>query len=246
MREDMRGFLEDIESEARIDYENGEPSDSTWGLCVLVTSYTDEALQRLDAALSTLTEAVRRFFLRNIDGHFDAYVHEILKRFRLVVVTYEHVLANLSDDRLREEFNTHTRHLHFWPLGEEEDFNCFNKRRPRPGKLVVTRPPAPLARFACCIVLDEAKIIELSKVEFGDALGEGEQRLQDVTVKMIDRSWSYPEWPDDATRYRVDGVDKYNTGVDGCPIRKIVLVCWCMEHCDGIVRMFPIVPIWCK
>ncbi|KAH6871041.1 hypothetical protein B0T10DRAFT_500883 [Thelonectria olida] len=233
---EMRGFLRDIEWEGNVDFENGEPFDPTWGVCVLVTSYTEEALQKLDAALSTLTEAVRRFFLRYIDEHSEAYVLEILKRFKLDVVTDKNVLENASDDRVREEFNAHIGHLHFWPLDEEE----YPLIHPRPSKdeLVLNRPPCPVARFAFCIVLDEAKIVELSNVEFA-ALGEDEQRLQDVTVKVIDRKWDYEECPDYHGSYQLDGVTTYVTGADQCPIWKIGLVYSSLKFYRCATRMFP-------
>lgn len=95
--------------------------DSTWGFCIFLTSYTEKTLQKLDAALSTLLEVVRRYFLRYIDPHSQGYIHEVLKRFKLDVVMDRDVLQNASVDRVREELNAHVGHLYFlasWKLGE--------------------------------------------------------------------------------------------------------------------------------
>lgn len=219
-REAMREFLEDVQSEgeAAWQYRDG-PADLTWGVCVFITSYTKEALQKLDAALYKIIKAVRRDFLRQVDSHSEAYALEVVKRFKLDVILDKDILEDASDDRIREEFNAHVRHLNLWPLGEEDEHSESYQRRNPKG---LNRPLGPDPRFAFCFALDEAKILELSEVEFPAEAGGDKQALIGVTVKAIDRLWNYPSWPNGEHCHVGKGVETtYATGADQCPIGKI-------------------------
>lgn len=223
LREKMRAFLQSAEDIGQMDWRNVASVDPTWGFFVFVTSYTETALHNLDAALSTLVQAVRREFLRETDIHSEPYALEAFKRFKLDVILSKDALEDASDDRVREEFNAHVRHLHFWSLNEEEpapDPSNINLANPRG----LNRPPGPGPRFTHCIALDEAKIVELSAIEFPERVDEDKEAIQGVKVKMIRRYWDYPAVPIGNYGAWVDGVRIWSTGADWCPIWKIQMI----------------------
>lgn len=198
---------------------------------ILVTAYSDSAQRNLEIAVHKLVETVRRYFLANSTQTFAAYGEEASKRFKLCVIQDKDALEDASDDRVREEFNAHVRSLDLvrYEPEQERDGDGLNRRF------------APFA-LALCIVLDEAKIEELSALSFPDDPDDPEkdrEALAEVTVKVVDRLWRYPNEP-----YLKYGYTPFNlrfpTGIDQCPIYDLPLIYRELGWHMVISEMFPL------
>ncbi|PIG85996.1 hypothetical protein AARAC_011339 [Aspergillus arachidicola] len=103
-------------------------------------------------------------WIRSVEGTLKyacraAYADEAIKRFKLDVILDESILADVSEDRVREEFRSLIRGLDLYdppeePLGlaghGESDFMV------------------PPARNVACFMLDEGDVSMLSELEFSE------------------------------------------------------------------------------
>lgn len=209
--------------------------DSTWGLYILVTAYSDIAQRNLELAVHRLVETIRRYFLANTTQPFAAYGEEAFKRFKLSMIQDKDALEDASDDRVREEFNAHVRSLDFFDNISEWD-EILAKRH---GPDKMNRPFAPNS-FDLCIVLDEAKIEELSALSFPDDPEKNRETLAEVTVKMVDRLWRYPNEASLETGFGPRGNMKFFTGIDQCPIYDLPFIYHRLSWHAGMDDMFPL------
>lgn len=230
----VREFLDHVISEGRIDFRNqdGFTPEVTWGLCVFVTGYSNEARKNLDSALSTLVKVVDRHFRENTSPEFAAFGQEAFKRFKLDLFENRELLQDASDDRVREEFNSHVRSLHLWDADYDPD-----EERARYYHDSLNRPPGS-SRLKFCIALDEAKINELAVFKFPINPREDYRALGKVTVKIICRDWNYPDEANCETGYFDSLARKFFCGIDQLPLSRLVEV---YERLSGwdVDEMFP-------
>jgi len=203
------------------------PEDLTWGPTIIVTAYSKTAKKDLDKAVTNSVEAIHRYFLRC--RRTAPFSKESFKRLRLDVIESQEILKDASDDRVREEFNSHVRGLGLFPQTP--------KRRRRFSSDCLNRPVGP-QRYGFCIVLDEQIIKKLAKLVFPEDLNMDKEFLNDISVKMIDRSWTYPEEDDD--EYNLGPGTRVYKGRDLCPVLDLPLICakW-YEHA-GLDEMWPL------
>ncbi|KAJ4005804.1 hypothetical protein NW752_011133 [Fusarium irregulare] len=189
---DIRLLLKLLTSEHIIDWrEDGsrdEILDPTWGPTIMVTAYSENARKNLEQAVSNLVETCRRFLFK--DPRYEAYAQETFKRLRFDVIEDKETLENASDDRIREEFNAHVRSLRLFREDLEDEI-----RRAEMLEHNLNRPIGP-RRYDFCIAMDERTIEELALLVFSDNEEENASVLRDVSVKVIERCWYYPEEAD--------------------------------------------------
>lgn len=226
-RDTLRAIIDEVAGNyCREDPDFG-PSP-TWGVYILVTAYSDSAQRNLEIAVHKLVETVRRYFLARSTQLFAAYGEEASKRFKLSVIQDKDALEDASDDRVREEFNAHVRSLDLVAYEPEQE-------RDRDG---LNRRFAPFS-LSLCIVLDEVKIEELSALSFPDDLEKDRETLAEVTVKVVDRLWRYPNEPDLKGGYTPLNL-RFPTGIDQCPIYDLPLIYRELGWHMVISEMFPL------
>lgn len=230
-----RSFVKEVISEGNTDYHDlgfdFVPSH-TWELYIMVTAYSESAQENLESAVYKLVETVRRCFLGNTTPPFRAYGEEAFGRFRLGVIQDKRALGDASDDRIREEYNAYIRTLNM----HIDDWEEGQSRRYQDG---LNRPYAPHG-LDPCIVFDEATIEQLSTLTFPDDLEKDRDALADVTVKMVDRCWRYPQKASDEAAYGPRGGRTYYAGVDYCPVYDLPYIRHRMEGHGGMPEMFPL------
>ncbi|KAF4947527.1 hypothetical protein FSARC_13945 [Fusarium sarcochroum] len=233
---EIKYLLELLTSECHIDW-RGDASDTqdpTWGPSLVVTAYSEKAQRNLDRAISNLTETAHRYFLRFTGSQSKLFAREAFNRLSFDVIENRELLENASDDRVREEFNAHVRSLRLYPA--DLRFDKLRAKRLNDG---LNRPSGP-RRFDVCIVLDEAAVEELAALRFLDNLEGDGNTLRDISVKMVERDWSYPEEADSEQSYGFGQQKKYYTGVDMCPIYDLPFVCGKLYEHAGLGEMFPL------
>lgn len=227
--DDTKELLELLISECDVDWrEDGTPpEDLTWGPTIVVTAYSETAKKNLDKAVASLVEAIHRYFLRC--RKTAPFSKEAFKRLRLDVIENQELLRNACDDRVREEFNSHVRALGLFPQSA--------KRRKRFSSDCLNRPDGP-QRYGFCIVLDDQIIKTLAALVFPEDLKKDEELLKDISLKVIDRRWRYPE--EDDNEYGLGPGRRVYEGKDFCPILDLPLICakW-YEHA-GLDEMWPL------
>lgn len=233
--EDIRPLLELLTSEHVIDWrEDGsrdEILDSTWGPTIMVTAYSEKARQNLDRALLNLVEACRRFLFK--DPRFEPWARETFNRLKFEVIEDKDSLENASDDRVREEFNAHVRSLRLF--GDLKD----EIRRAEVFGYNLNRPMGP-RRYDICIALDEKAIAQLAILTFTENVDENARVLRNVSVKLIDRGWYYPEEADLEWVHGSGPNERCYDGRDMCPVYDIPLICaMYYDHC-GLDELFPL------
>ncbi|RGP68271.1 hypothetical protein FSPOR_5422 [Fusarium sporotrichioides] len=169
-----------------------EITDPTWGYYIFVTSYTDAARQKLDAAVEALVQLTLRSLRRMSPS---LYSEEASKRFKLDVIQNKEALENASEDRVREEFRAQLR-----GSGMLEDDIMFRG--------------IGSSRCSACILLDEDTIKKLSKMPFSLDTEQDDILFGDVYVRLIDPKWDYPAQPHPGTIE--DGIPY--RGADDCPV----------------------------
>ncbi|RGP77346.1 hypothetical protein FLONG3_4532 [Fusarium longipes] len=169
-----------------------EITDPTWGYYIFVTSYTDAARQKLEAAVEALIQLVLRSLRRTSPS---LYSEEATKRFKLDIVQNREALENASEDKVREEFRAQLR-----GLGMLEDDIMFRG--------------IGSSRFSACILFDQDTIERLSKISFSLDVEEDEIQFSDVSVRLIDPKWDYPAQPYPS---RIEDDTPYK-GADNCPV----------------------------
>ncbi|KAM0231007.1 hypothetical protein ACHAPO_008836 [Fusarium lateritium] len=167
-------------------------TDPTWGYYIFVTSYTDTARQKLEAAVEALVQLTLRSLKRMSPL---LYSEEASKRFKLDVIQNREALENASEDRVREEFRAQLRGLGM--LGGDIMFRGIGS-----------------GRSSACILFDEDTIRELSKLSFSLDAEEDDLQFGDVYTRMIDPKWDYPKQPYPNT---IEGGVPYR-GADDCPV----------------------------
>ena len=187
-------------------------TDPTWGFYIFVTSYTDEASQKLEDAVEVLVQLVLRSLRRMSPS---LYSEEATKRFKFDVIRNKEALESASEDRVREEFRAQLR-----GTGMLEDDLMFRG--------------IGSSRFSACILFDQKIIEDLSNTSFGLDIDEDELCLEDICVRMIDPKWDYPAQPypntiEDDVPYR---------GADNCPITGIAELYRRME--GDLMKEYPI------
>ncbi|PCD36263.1 hypothetical protein FGRA07_08147 [Fusarium graminearum] len=205
--------------------------EKTWGPTIVVTTYSDKASKDLDQAITNLVETIRRYFLRCPQTAL--FAREAVKRLELKVLEDKDLLENASDDRVREEFNAYVRTLRLFPadLRWEKDAQRWHKDN-------LNRPSAPL-RYGYCILLDEETIGTLAGINFPDDLNSDKRLLKDISVKLVDRGWRYPEEADN--RYGHDpAVAEVYRGTDMCPLIDLPLICADYHNWQHLDDMFPL------
>ncbi|CAF3452196.1 hypothetical protein FGSG_07795 [Fusarium graminearum PH-1] len=205
--------------------------EKTWGPTIVVTTYSDKASKDLDQAITNLVETIRRYFLRCPQTAL--FAREAVKRLELKVLEDKDLLENASDDRVREEFNAYVRTLRLFPadLRWEKDAQRWHKDN-------LNRPSAPL-RYGYCILLDEETIGTLAGINFPDDLNIDKRLLKDISVKLVDRGWRYPEEADN--RYGHDpAVAEVYRGTDMCPLIDLPLICADYHNWQHLDDMFPL------
>ncbi|KAG5657630.1 hypothetical protein KAF25_007663 [Fusarium avenaceum] len=100
-------------------------------------------------------------------------------------------LENASDDRVREHFNTHVRSLRLFSA----DHRLENQTR-HWYKDNLNRPQGP-KRYTICIILDKETIDSLAAIKFPETLNKDKEVLKDISIKVVDRNWRYPEYARD-------------------------------------------------
>ena len=227
--DDIKELLELLISECDVDWrEDGTtPEDLTWGPTIVVTTYSETAKQDLDKAVASLVEVIHRYFLRCRSTA--PFSKEAFKRLRLDVIENQELLRNASDDRVREEFNSHVRALGLFPQNA--------KRRRRFSSDCLNRPDGP-QRFGFCIVLDDQIIKTLAALISPEALEMDREVLEDISLRVIDRRWTCPE--EDDNEYGLGPGRRVYEGKDFCPILDLPLICakW-YEHA-GLDEMWPL------
>ncbi|KAL2675127.1 hypothetical protein Neosp_011307 [[Neocosmospora] mangrovei] len=225
--EAVREFLDHVISEGLTDHRNQDEftPEVTWGFCIFVTSYSKEAQRDLDSAVSLMVKIVDRYFRQNTSPEFAAFGQEAFKRFKLDLFENKELLEDASDDRVREEFNAYVRSLHLW----EDDYDP-DAHRARYYHDNLNRPPGN-SRLKFCIVLDEAKINELAALKFPINPKEDDRALRKTSVKIICRSWNYPDEPNCEKVYFDGSSRKFFSGIDQLPLNRLIEVCMngCME-----------------
>ncbi|KAJ4246014.1 hypothetical protein NW762_013758 [Fusarium torreyae] len=232
----IRNLLESLTGECDIDWreDNSDTQDPTWGPCIFITTYSEKAQINLDQAVSNLTETVRRYFLRFTGSQYEPYARETFSRLRFDVIENRELLENASNDRVREEFNAHVRSLRLFPVDLR-----FEKLRAKHLQDDLNRPSGP-RRFDVCIVLNQTAIEELAGMVFPDDLKEDGKALRNISVKMVDRHWNYPEKADSVQSYGFGEQKRYYTGVDLCPVYDLPLICGSLHEHAGLDEMFPL------
>ncbi|KAI8719281.1 hypothetical protein NCS52_00708600 [Fusarium sp. LHS14.1] len=230
----VREFLGFIISEGLTDHRNQDEfiPEVTWGFCIFVTSYSKEAQKNLDPAVSMLVKIVDRYFRENASPEFAAFGREAFKRFKLDLFEDKELLEDASDDRVREEFNAYVRSLHLW----EDDYDP-DAHRARYYHDNLNRPPGN-SRLKFCIVLDEAKISELAAFKFPINPREDDRALRKTSVKIICRSWSYPDEPNCEKCYFDGSSRNFFSGIDQLPLNRLIEVYGRMSHWH-VDEMFP-------
>jgi hypothetical protein len=173
-------LLEEVETFAERCHHDEEiepPKDPTWGFRAFVTSYSPTAREKLPRALAYWIRA-QELSLQHTIGQPE-YRQEVLKRFKLDIVEDES-LENASDDRVRQEFRAWMKGLGFTPREEEEDEVSV-------ALLSTVHNPSE----NICLVLDEASIIMLAGITFGEPKNDL-QRFEGMTVRAIDGTWRRP------------------------------------------------------
>ena len=173
------GLLEGVEDFAEMvhhDEDLESTNDPTWGFRVFITSYSPAAQEKLPQALANWIRA-QELALEQTIGQA-VYRQEVLIRFKLDLVEDES-LENASDDRVREEFRAWMMGLDFTPRDEEED-------DPRSLLSVMPNPSENI-----CLILDEARIIMLADLTFGEPKDDL-RRFEGLTVRAIDGTWRRP------------------------------------------------------
>ncbi|KAM0440836.1 hypothetical protein ACHAPT_000137 [Fusarium lateritium] len=230
----IREFLERVIYDGNIDFRNQDDfvPEVTWGFCIFFTSYSKEAQKNLDPAVSTLVKIVDRHFRQNVSPEFAAFGQEAFKRFKLDLFEDKDLLEDASDDRVREEFNSHVRSLRLWNADDDPD-----KDRARYYHDNLNRPPGN-SRLKLCIVLDEAKINELAAFRFPINPKEDDRALRKVSVKIICRRWNYPDEPNCETGYFDGSTRKFFSGIDQLPLQHLMVAYERLSSWD-VDEMFP-------
>ncbi|KAJ4122958.1 hypothetical protein NW768_009949 [Fusarium equiseti] len=231
VEDDAKHLFKLLIEECNMDFrEDGTtPKDLTWGPTIIVTAYSEAAKRDLDKAITKLVEVIHRYFLRC--RKTAPFSNEAFKRLRLDVIENQDLLENASDDRVREEFNAHIRALRLFPGDlEQRDWGL-----PVPNDL--NRPDGP-RRYGFCIVMDEQTMDKLAALIFPEDLKMDQEVLKDISIKVIDRSWTYPE--EDDNEYGLGPGRRVYEGKDLCPILDLPLICakW-YEHA-GLYEMWPL------
>lgn len=229
----IREFLDRVISDGQVDYRNQDEfkPEVTWGFCIFVTSYSIEAQKNLDSAVSMLVKIVDRHF-RETSPEFAAFGQEVFKRFKLELFEDKELLEDASDDRVREEFNAYVRSLHLWDADHDPDAH-----RTRHCHDNLNRPPGNDSH-KFCIVLDEAKIKELAAFKFPINPKEDDRALRKMSVKIVCRSWSYPDEANCEKVYFDGSTKKFFSGIDQLPLNRLVEVYERLSHWH-VDEMFP-------
>lgn len=169
--------IEDFAWRCHHDEEIEPPNDPTWGFRVFVTSHSPAAREKLPQALANWTQA-QELWLQHLIGQPE-YRQEVLKRFKLDIVEDES-LEGASDDRVREEFRAWMTGLGFTAREEEED---------EVSVAFLSTVHNPSENMS--LVLDEARIIMLADLTFGDPKDDLD-RFECMTVRAIDGTWRRP------------------------------------------------------
>ncbi|KAK2686056.1 hypothetical protein QWA68_015296 [Fusarium oxysporum] len=160
------------------------------------------------------------------------FATEAFKRLKFDVMEDKDLLENASDDRVREEFNAYVRSLRLflddlrWEKKRQEFFNDN-----------LNRPDGP-TRYGFSIILDERTIDKLAAITFPDNLDKDREVLKDISIKLVDRHWRYPEKAED--EFGLGSRRRIYTGIDICPVLDLPLVCAKIYEHTGLDEMFPL------
>ncbi|KAF4332667.1 hypothetical protein FBEOM_13527 [Fusarium beomiforme] len=232
VEEDAKHLFKLLTKESNIEWRDdgfvtGEP---TWGPPIVVTAYSEKARGNIDLAVNNLVEIIHRYFLRC--PRSGAFATEAFKRLKFDVIEDKELLENASDDRVREEFNAYVRSLRLFP----DDLRWENQRQ-KLFKDNLNRPDGP-TRYNICIVLDEETVDTLAAISFPDNLKDDLKILQDISIKVIDRNWRYPQIAED--KYGSGSSRHVYKGKDTCPILDLPLICAEIYGHAGLEEMFPL------
>lgn len=226
---DGKYIFEALTSESAMDWreDGSNAGEQTWGPTIVITAYSDKASQNIDRAIENLVEIIHRYFLRRPRSM--AFAMEAFKRLKLDLIKHKDLLGNASDDRVREEFNAHVRSLRLFPADSLWDEECSHN---------LNRPRGP-RRYDFCIVLDEEKFDCLAGITFPENINKDTDVLKGISIKLVDRRWTYPE------KARDEGglgsqLKRIYSGTDMCPITDLPLVCARIYEHAGLEEMFPL------
>ncbi|KAB8204646.1 hypothetical protein BDV34DRAFT_226262 [Aspergillus parasiticus] len=198
-----RRLLEEVERWEAFTWQNNSNNEKTnynptWGFYVFITSYSETCLAQIPKAMKN--------WIRAVEGSLKyacraAYADEALKRFKLDVILDELILANASEDRVREEFRSFIRGLDLYdppeePLGlagyGESDFMV------------------PPARNVACFILDENDVSMLAELKFSEDPTQNFGEFERKKLRLIDGTWRRPQFS-----------HKQYRGIRYCPIHSL-------------------------
>ncbi|KIL85917.1 hypothetical protein FAVG1_10886 [Fusarium avenaceum] len=204
--------------------------EQTWGPTIIVTAHSAKAKKNIDKAIENLVEAIHRYFLRYPKS--DTLATEAFESLKFDVIEDED-LENASDDRVREHFNAHVCSLRLFSA----DHRLENQTR-HWYKDNLNRPQGP-KRYTICIIMDEETIDSLAAINFPETLNKDKEVLKDISIKVVDRNWIYPEYARDECGLGSQLTGIYS-GTDMCPLLDLPLVCATIYEHAGLEEMFPL------
>ncbi|KAI7240598.1 hypothetical protein KC330_g1183 [Hortaea werneckii] len=150
--------------------------DPTWGFCITVTDYSQEARDKLDSAMQRLLRVLHQVLGAGAYPP-DVYADELYRHLKSDVIEDQETLEDASNDRVRECFRAHIRSLELWGEEEEGAENDW---------------PPPPQNYAC-LVLNGSKMDMLLNIpDHVDPVEDGHM-LDDCRLKAIDIFWQRPE-----------------------------------------------------
>jgi hypothetical protein len=226
---DGKYFFEALTSESTMDWreDDSDTGEQTWGPTIILTAYSEKASQKVDCAIENLVEIIHRYFVRR--PRSKAFAMEAFNRLKLDLIKDKDFLENASDDQVREEFDAHFRSLRLFPADSLWEKECPDN---------LNRPRGP-RRYDFCTVLDEETIDFLSEITFPENLNKDRDILKGISIKLVDKKWTYPEDARDEGGLGSQLTMIYS-GTDMCPILDQPWICAKIYEHAGLEEIFPL------
>ena len=171
-------LLQETEHDATTCYHGNAKlsNDPTWGVSVIVTSYTPVAQEKLPHALGNWIRAQELWLEQHV--LHPAFREEVIKRFKLDIVADDSV-EGASDDRIRARFRAWMAGLGLTARGDQ----------PPP---LVSVSMSPNTKENIRLVLGEASVAMLAGLTFTVGPKSDSTLFDSMYVRAVDCTWRWP------------------------------------------------------